>query len=607
MDTLSAASKASPSAMPALPFWDSFVSLCLAISEAADGTVLQRGVDGEWRLPDAAGSNLTQIPQGLAAFERSALDELAAAAVRADDAFAAYPDDRQPLGHLLAFCVSRDETSTSVLILRSDCRQAEMARATLRRVKTARTMIEALRLREQLAQSEQSLRHFATVLDLLTLLHEKEHFQAAAMELCNELSARLQAERVSLGWLRHGRVRLRAISHAERFEQKMNVVAALEVAMEESLEQDDEIFLPADSVSHLIHRDHERFAKLENVSHLLTIPLRLRGEPISALTLERSKCPFTREEAQMLRLLCDHAAPQISELERRSHWFGARWAKSARHAAGRLLGFEYTGWKLVAVATCAGLIALATITKTYHIDAPFTLRSDQEAQLPAPFDGYLAKVLVRPGDNVKSGDPLLELDTRELRLEEAGASAEQSRFLAEASQAQSESKPSDMLVAQASATRAKARLDLARYRIAQATVVSPIAGAIVEGELREKIGAPVKQGDMLIKVVDLSQLHIDAEVAESDLAACQPGAMAELSFASQPRLHTSVRIERIQPVAETREKGTVFVARALALNPPAPWWRPGMTGICKIDGSHRSLLWIATHRTIDFLHNLLWW
>jgi hypothetical protein len=102
-------------------------------------------------------------------------------------------------------------------------------------------------------------------------------------------------------------------------------------------------------------------------------------------------------------------------------------------------------------------------------------------------------------------------------------------------------------------------------------------------------------------------MHVEADIPERDLASCLAAQGGELSFASRPRERTDFRIERIEPVAETREKGNVFVARALPVAPPENWWRPGMTGVCKIDAGRHSLLWIITHRTVDFFHTLLWW
>ena len=58
---------------------------------------------------------------------------------------------------------------------------------------------------------------------------------------------------------------------------------------------------------------------------------------------------------------------------------------------------------------------------------------------------------------------------------------------------------------------------------------------------------------------------------------------------------------------DSHEGGVVFEARAGLQSAPADWWRPGMTGIAKIDMGERSLWWIFTHKTSDYLRRKLWW
>jgi len=49
------------------------------------------------------------------------------------------------------------------------------------------------------------------------------------------------------------------------------------------------------------------------------------------------------------------------------------------------------------------------------------------------------------------------------------------------------------------------------------------------------------------------------------------------------------------------KEGNVFVARCSFHESPPDWWRPGMTGVAKLDAGESSLLWILTHRLIDTL------
>jgi hypothetical protein len=56
-----------------------------------------------------------------------------------------------------------------------------------------------------------------------------------------------------------------------------------------------------------------------------------------------------------------------------------------------------------------------------------------------------------------------------------------------------------------------------------------------------------------------------------------------------------------------KEKGNVFLVQCGFPESFPSWWRPGMTGVGKLNAGKQTLLWIFTHRTMDFLRLKLWW
>ena len=119
--------------------------------------------------------------------------------------------------------------------------------------------------------------------------------------------------------------------------------------------------------------------------------------------------------------------------------------------------------------------------------------------------------------------------------------------------------------------------------------------------------APVKQGDALFKVARLDSLFVEAEINERDVHEILGRQTGEISFVSQPKLKFPVRIEKIEPAAFPKAEGNVFLVRCAFVDGPQPWWRPGMSGLCKLNVEKRTLVWIFTHRTVDFLRMLFWW
>src|SRR5690606_60535 len=83
----------------------------------------------------------------------------------------------------------------------------------------------------------------------------------------------------------------------------------------------------------------------------------------------------------------------------------------------------------------------------------------------------------------------------------------------------------------ARADQARARVDMLRHRLEQSKVRSPVVGVVVEGDLRERRGAPLKQGDALFRVARLERMYAEVLVPEADVRFVQPQARAELMFA----------------------------------------------------------------------------
>jgi len=164
-----------------------------------------------------------------------------------------------------------------------------------------------------------------------------------------------------------------------------------------------------------------------------------------------------------------------------------------------------------------------------------------------------------------------------------------------------------MKIAQARADQARAKLELIQHRLNQAQVSSPITGIIVEGDLEELRGAPVNKGDILFKVARHENLFVELKINEDDIHELSEGQSGNIAFVSRPQLKYPFKIFQIDPVALPGDAGNIFIARGKILDASMDWWRPGMSGIAKLDVGRRRIIWIITHRTIDFFQMLMWW
>jgi multidrug resistance efflux pump/GAF domain-containing protein len=455
-------------------------------------------------------------------------------------------------------------------------------------------------------QAASDVQKFSGVLDLLVPVNEATLFFPAALAFCNGIATRFRCDRASLGWLQTGAVHLRAISRTEHFDRRMAAAQALETVMEECLDQDVEILWPQPEGSPLIARDHEKFAAEQRIGNVCSLPLRVDGKPVAVLTCERAESPFTEAEVQQLRLCADQVARALDERRKSDRWFGALWADAAREQFKRVLGPEHTWRKVAAIAGAVVVLALFLVHVNYRVEGNFILRSDEASYLTAPFDGYVEKVLVRTGDPVAKGAPLLELNRSELLLDQSSALADVARYQRESQKAEADHKLAEKRIADALAQQAQARLDLVRYRLTNAVIRAPFEGVVVEGDWRERIASPVRQGDAIFKVASIASLYAEADISEKDVKEILGRSKGEIAFVTQPKSKYPVTVEVVEPAAVTKKDGNVFLVRLKPDGGAPSWWRPGMTGLCKISAEKRSLFWILTHRTVDFLRMKLW-
>lgn len=448
---------------------------------------------------------------------------------------------------------------------------------------------------------------FAEALDMMVLLNGDIKYLKAVMIFCNEIAMRYGCRRVSFGWLQGNYVRLQAISHMEKFEKKMAVVQALEAVMEEALDQDEEVLFPRPQGNNGVVRDHEKYAQLEGVAFLASLPVRIDDGPVAVLSCERADGQFSESDIRGLRLLCDQAARRLSDLQHRDRWFGARLAKSFKQWLADLFTVENSFAKILGVTICLCLCFMTFWQLPYRIEAPFILKTDDLLYIPSPYDGYIQEVFVQVGDRVDEGDPLLKLDDRELFLEEFSAIADMSRYTREAEKARATNGLADMRIALAMRGQAHAQLKMVRHYLANAAINAPFTGIVVEGDLTEMLGAPIRKGDILFKLALLEKLYVEVDIDERDIHELSGDETGEIAFISQPQLKFPIGVEQIDPVAVTKESGNIFVLRSSLTGGTKSWWRPGMSGIAKINAGKRSLLWIFTHRTVDFFRMLLWW
>ncbi len=482
-------------------------------------------------------------------------------------------------------------------------RQTEEA---MLRARLASDLPSAYQVSLDRAAMQRHLSQLQLVLEVLADVNSERRFAGAGIALCNAIATRFHLDRVALGWSERGRIRICAISRTEKFDPRVTWVEGMESLMEENREQDVEILWPAPDDQSAISRDHETFARAHAISGLATIPIRLDHVPIAVLALERQGPPFQVAELLPFRAIADQLAPRLEALHVSDRGWPIRMASSLRRSLAWCFGTEHTWQKLGAIGILTAALVLFVPTVPYRVRGTFILRSTEVSIASAPFDGFIQNVDIRPGDSTAAGTELLRLNTDQLELDEAAAAAELSRHIHEAERHRANHSLAEMRIAEAYAEEARARLNLVRYRLGTASIRAQFAGVVIEGDQRQRIGAAVRQGEELFRLARIDSLYVEAEVSERDIHDLQESGTGEIAFLSRPRLKFPVKINRIEAAASPKEHDNVYRIRCAIQGPIEGWWRPGMSGSCRLIASRRTLFWILTHRTVDFLRMSIW-
>jgi hypothetical protein len=529
------------------------------------------------------------------------------------------PDAGEPQYCLVTLLRSEGLVVAAAAVI-TRARDVERARQRLTSMQLVAGYFDLFSLRRGAEQARQVAQSNQNVLQLAAAVGTAEGFESAAMNLCNELANRTGATRVSLGWLKGKTVRVRALSHTEKFDKKQELIVQLEKVMEECLDQDEPVRFDGDGQrSDNVTRAAEQLSRTQGGNSVISLPLRKKDEVEGVLTLEfapPAKLPDQVVEA--LVVAADLVAPPLHDRYENDRWLPVKVGHSIQRTAGMAIGPKHMLAKLVIVLVIGAGLFVTFFKPMYHVSAPFQLAAIGKQPVSIPFEGKIQRIATNPrtgkmfqaGDEVKQGEILATMNTDELhkQLYASQSKANEAHFRAQAAMASNQpGKLAEMKQAQAEEAAAKWEAELYQLQIDYAEIKADFDGVIIRAEnLEEKNGLAVKKGDILMEIAKAGELRAELAVSERDIQEIrehvQQGTLATSSFPSEDFRFT---IDRIVPNGEAKEGDNVFKVYA-TLDQKASWMRPGMAGEAKVDVEHRRLVWIWTHRLVDFLKLKLW-
>jgi putative peptide zinc metalloprotease protein len=201
-------------------------------------------------------------------------------------------------------------------------------------------------------------------------------------------------------------------------------------------------------------------------------------------------------------------------------WYGPAFRSIARTLREKRRRPQVNSRRLAAsggIALAFGLLAVWIMASPARKAAPCIVQFKDEHILRAASEGFVSAIHVRDGQPVAAGQPLVDLENKDLRQELVALEArgEQLKFKSRRLQAANQLSEYQSVLEESAAVATQ--LVEKRRQIDQLQIRSPITGFIDRGQLGELIGRFVKQGDPIATVSAQSSKEVLVSIGQSDL------------------------------------------------------------------------------------------
>lgn len=241
--------------------------------------------------------------------------------------------------------------------------------------------------------------------------------------------------------------------------------------------------------------------------------------------------------------------------------------------------------------------------RTITVDAQATgvIEPINVVEVKSKASGIITRMPVETGMQVRPGELLAQIDTRDVQNQynQAAADLEAARARLQVAVAQKkrsdemfasrvitaqehETSALDYANAQAALVRARAQLDLAKQRLEDATVAAPVAGTIIErtvslGQVITSATGSMGGGTTLLKMADLDRVRVRALFNETDIGTVRASQNATVVVDAYPDRRFTGLVEKIEPQAVVQQGVTMFPV-LVTLDNREGLLKPGMNG-----------------------------
>jgi multidrug efflux pump subunit AcrA (membrane-fusion protein) len=478
------------------------------------------------------------------------------------------------------------------------------------------------------------------------LAHGSLDPRATAYTLANEGRRLIDCDRVSLAITKGNRTRIEAVSGQETFDKRSNTVSMLGKLATVVVKAGEPLWYTGDTRD-LAPQVEEAVEAYVDESHSKTVVVLPLAKPHDPVEEEAENAPPHKPEyvgaliveqintdgipAAMRRridVVTEHGSTALSNaLEHNSLFLMPVWrtlGKSKVLASARMLPKTLTAIAVV----IAVIVSLFFVPAEFLLHGKGTLEPVVKRDVFAEVDGLVEKIDVKHGDDVKAGQPLVELQNtkldadiaemkgKQLSTKQHIISLENNRNNEKFSAAEREKNAGEVQVARAELNGYEEHLRLLEEEKGKLTVRSPIDGKVVTFKLQDLLtNRPVDKGAVLMTVIDPTKdWELEVLMPEDRMGhikrAQQTLHKKDLDvnyiMAANPGQTLYGTVEEVQEAAEVQgeDGNTVKVRVAINkadLNPELLTKGAGVSA--KVDCGRHSLGYVWFHDVLEFIQS----
>ncbi|MCA8956961.1 MAG: efflux RND transporter periplasmic adaptor subunit [Planctomycetes bacterium] len=435
-----------------------------------------------------------------------------------------------------------------------------------------------------------------------------EHPMRLALAIASDVQHRYGFDLTAVGFVTGHRVDVMAVSGHAHVNQATPGVQVLRAAMAECYDRAAPVLFSGRDAEGCDEdpRLHAQWSATLGGDPVASVPLTVFGEVVAVVSMSKGAATsLDRDRVNRVAEEMSGYAALVPLSRAASRGLLTHLRDSMRAWRRRIAG---AGVRRAAtyLTLLLGLVAwLAFGSLRFTFTVPCVVRAADAVVTPCPRDGILAELFVSPGDRVHAGQMLAALDANQDVLRRAELRAEIESVEAQADKALAEREFGDLRIHRARKSSLLAQLAVVEANIEAAQIRAPRDGMVLDGDLRERIGARLRAGDDMFTLARYDRAVVVLKVPEQLVLAARDARTTVFSPAADPSRRYDLRQLRVHPASTVAEGKNVFLGEATVVA-DLDGIAPGMEGVACVDAGPRAAWWVLSHRVTHWLQLNFW-